>query len=176
VPGDLGAAIGREDGIVHVDQHGAGQVGHRFTAISLPALSIADHRGRSAANIRFSAWGPIPVNDVDGLWMPGDAEIRSSLLAGALFLFLFVFVFVVIVFVFFVVFLFVVRIVLGEFKHGQWQRLAKEIAFIAHPHARDFAVVDFHDAQWMAAGFQNDDVAWLQIHDYSSDCTTRIAP
>jgi hypothetical protein len=94
--------------------------------------------------------------------MPGDAEIRSSLLAGVLFLFL-VFLFVFIVFFFVVVFLFV--IVLGEFKHGQWQRLAKEIAFIAHPHARDFAVVDFHHAKRMAAGLQDDDIAWFQIHD-----------
>jgi hypothetical protein len=93
--------------------------------------------------------------------MPGDAEIRSSALAGVLFLFLFVFV----VIVFFVVFLFVIRIGLGEFKHGQWQRLAKEIAFIAHPHARDFAVVDFHHAKRMAAGLQDDDIAWFQIHD-----------
>ena len=56
---------------------------------------------------------------------------------------------------------------LGELKHGQWQRLAKKIAFIAHPHARNLVVLDFHHAKWMAAGFQNDDVAWLQIHDYS---------
>jgi heme/copper-type cytochrome/quinol oxidase subunit 2 len=82
--------------------------------------------------------------------MPGDAEIRSSALAGVLFLFLVVIVVIVFI-VFFVVFLFVIRIGLGEFKHGQWQRLAKEIAFIAHPHARDFAVVDFHHAKRMAA-------------------------
>jgi uncharacterized membrane protein len=93
--------------------------------------------------------------------MPGDAEIRSSLLAGALFLFVFVVFVVFVVIVFFVVFLFV----LGEFKHGQWQRLAKEIALIAHPHARDFAVVDFHHAKRMAAGLQDDDIAWFQIHD-----------
>ena len=29
VPGDLGAAIGRQDGVVHVDQHRAGQLRHR---------------------------------------------------------------------------------------------------------------------------------------------------
>jgi hypothetical protein len=99
--------------------------------------------------------------------MPGDAEIRSSFLAGALVV---LFLFVVIVFFFFVVFvvvvfLFLFVIVLGEFKHSQWQRLAKEIAFIAHPHARDFAVVDFHHAKRMAAGLQDDDIAWFQIHD-----------
>jgi hypothetical protein len=94
--------------------------------------------------------------------MPGDAEIRSGALAGVLVLFLFVLFLVI---VFFVVFLFVIRIVLGEFKDGQWQRLAKEIAFIAHPHARDFAVVDFHHAKRMAAGLQDDDIAWFQIHD-----------
>jgi hypothetical protein len=66
--------------------------------------------------------------------MPGDVEFRSVTLAG-----LFVFV---LFFFFFVVFLFVIRIVLGEVKHGQWQRLAKEIAFIAHPHARNIAVLD----------------------------------
>jgi hypothetical protein len=91
--------------------------------------------------------------------MPGDAEIRSSLLAGVLFLF-FLIVFIVVF-----VFLFVIRIGFGEFKHGQWQRLAKEIAFIAHPYARDFAVVDFHHAKRMAAGLQDDDIAWFQIHD-----------
>jgi hypothetical protein len=29
-------------------------------------------------------------------------------------------------------------------QHGKRQRLAKQIAFIAHPHARDIAVLDFH--------------------------------
>jgi hypothetical protein len=41
------------------------------------------------------------------------------------------------------------------------QRLAKEIAFIAHPHARDLVVLDLHHAERVAAGFQDDDVAWL---------------
>ena len=86
-------------------------MGHRFTAILLSALSTADNRGRSAANIRSSAWGPIPANDVAGPWMPGDAELRSSVLAGVLFVFVLFLFFVI---VFFVVFLFV----LGEFKHG----------------------------------------------------------
>ncbi|MGY2909420.1 uncharacterized protein HemY [Bradyrhizobium sp. URHC0002] len=70
--------------------------------------------------------------------MPGDVEIRSGDLVLALFVFVLIVFFVVF---FFVVFLFVIRIVLGEVKHGQWQRLAKEIAFIAHPHARDIAVL-----------------------------------
>jgi len=130
-------------------------VGHRFTAILLPALSTAAGHGRFAANIRSSAPGPIPGNDVAGLWMPGDVEIRSvALVVLALF--------VLIVF-FVVVFLFV--IVLGEVKHGQWQRLAKEIAFIAHPHAHDIAVLDFHHAKRMAARLQHDDIAWFQFHD-----------
>ena len=30
VPGDIGAAVGRQDGVVHVDQHRAGQLRHRL--------------------------------------------------------------------------------------------------------------------------------------------------
>ena len=47
---------------------------------------------------------------------------------------------------------------------GKRQRLAKEIAFIAHPHATDLVPVDFHDGKRMAARLQNDDIPWLQFH------------
>jgi hypothetical protein len=95
--------------------------------------------------------------------MPGDVEVRLGGLALVLALFVFV-LFVFVLIVFFVVF-FVVRIVLGEVKHLQWQRLSKEIALIDHPHARDIAVLDFHHAKRMAARLQHDDIARFQIHD-----------
>ena len=79
-------------------------------------MSTAGSRGRSAANIRSPARGPIPGNDAAGPWMPGDVEIRSGDLAGVLVLFVFVFI---VFFVVFLIFLFVIRrIVLGEFKDG----------------------------------------------------------
>ena len=63
--------------------------------------------------------------------MPGDVKVPLRNLA---FLGLFVVFGLFFVIVFFVVFIFVIgRIGIGEFKYGKWQRLAKEIAFIAHP-------------------------------------------
>ena len=49
----------------------------------------------------------------------------------------------------------------GEFEDGKRQRLAKQIAFNAHPHTRDVAVLDLHHSEGVAAGLENDDVAWV---------------
>src|ERR1700726_121315 len=35
VPGDIGTAIGRQDGVIHVDQHGARELRHGLTAKNL---------------------------------------------------------------------------------------------------------------------------------------------
>src|SRR4029077_20840066 len=93
--------------------------------------------------------------------MPGDVKVPLRNLAGLGLFVVFGFLLVIIFFV--VVFIFVIGI--DEFKYGKRQRLAKEIAFIAHPHARNVIAVDFHHAKRMAAGLQNDDIAWFQFHD-----------
>jgi hypothetical protein len=38
VPGDMGTAIGRQNGVIHIDQHGARELRHDLTVISLPAI------------------------------------------------------------------------------------------------------------------------------------------
>jgi hypothetical protein len=67
-------------------------------------------------------------------------------------------------FVFFLVFFFIGRIDLGQFHHGQGQGFPEQVAFLAHPHARDGVLVDFRHRDRLAAGFQNDDIAWSQVH------------
>ena len=63
-----------------------------------------------------------------------------------------IFVFVLVVLVFFVVF-FVIRIFdFGKFQYGQRKRFAKQIAFSAHPQARDGIIVYFHHRDRMTAG------------------------
>ena len=84
--------------------------------------------------------------------MPGDVKAPLRNLAG---LGLFVVFDLLLVVIISFVFIFVIgRIGIGEFKDGKRQRLAKEIAFIAHPHARNSIVVDFHHAKRMSAGLQ----------------------
>jgi hypothetical protein len=72
-------------------------------------------------------------------------------------------VFVVILFL--VVFL-VIRIVdLSHFEDGKGKGFAKQIAFVAHPQANDGVIVHFRHRKRMAAGFQDNDVAWFHIHN-----------
>src|SRR5882724_3460948 len=95
--------------------------------------------------------------------MPGDVKVPLRNLAVLLVFFFVVFGLLVVI-VLFVVFPVIVGRI-GELKYGQRQRLAKEIAFIAHPHARNITLVDLHHAKRVAAGLQNYDIAWFQIHD-----------
>ena len=71
----------------------------------------------------------------------------------------------VLFFVIVVLFLVIRLLDFGEFEHGRRQRFAKQRAVIAHPEALDRLVADFRHRQRMASGFQNHDIARLQIHD-----------
>ena len=79
-----------------------------------------------------------------------------------------IFVFVLFVILFFIVsFVVFFRIVdFGRFQHDKRKRFAKQIAVVTHPHALDRVVVDFHHCHRVTAGFQNDNIAWFQFHDF----------
>jgi hypothetical protein len=78
---------------------------------------------------------------------------------------LFVVLVVLVIFVVsFFVFFFVVRFDLGQFDNGQGQGLPKQVPFLAHPNARDRVFVDFRHRDRLTTGFQNDDIAWSQVH------------
>jgi fatty acid desaturase len=87
-----------------------------------------------------------------------------------------VFVLVVILFLFFIVFVFFFGIVeFGGFEDYERKRFAKQIAVVTHPHALDRVVVDFHHRYRVTAGFQNDNIAWFQFHDFPSAANSRKA-
>jgi len=77
--------------------------------------------------------------------------------------------FLVLVLVLAVVFLFFVDLFLsfdfGKLQNGQGKRFAEQVAFSAHPQAGDGIVVYLHHRDRMTAGFQDDNIAWFQIHD-----------
>src|ERR1700739_403366 len=91
-----------------------------------------------------------------------------AFLARSFFVFVVIFVFVIFFFVVVLIFFvfFVIRIFdFGEFQRSQRKRFAEQIAFAAHPQARDGVVVHFGHSHRMTAGLQNDNIAWFQIHD-----------
>jgi hypothetical protein len=94
-------------------------------------------------------------------------EISGSFafLARSFFVVIFVLVFSLVVLAFFVVF-FVIRILdFGKFQCGERRRFTEQVAFSAHPQARDSVFAYFRHRHQMAAGLQNDNIAWFQIHD-----------
>jgi hypothetical protein len=99
--------------------------------------------------------------------LPGNDETYGHVTSGGIAREL---LFLVLVFVLAVVFLFFVDLFLlisfdfGKLQNGQGQRFAEQVAFSAHPQARDGIVVDFHHRNRMTAGFQDDNIAWFQIH------------
>jgi hypothetical protein len=93
--------------------------------------------------------------------MPAAPKLRYATLVAAIVLFVvFVLVFLFFVLVFILVFILVV-IGIDKLENSQRQRLAKQIAFNAHPYARDVVVLDLHHGERVAPGLENDDVARL---------------
>jgi hypothetical protein len=84
-----------------------------------------------------------------------------AFLARGFFVVIFVLVFFLVVLVFFVI-----RILdFGEFQCGQGKRFTEQVAFSAHPQARNSVFAYFRHRHQMTAGLQNDNIAWFQIHD-----------
>src|SRR5262245_9386507 len=109
------------------------------SVIGLAVISV-----KSAANTRSVAPGPIPPTAPRA--QAGGARSDLFLLLARLVVFSVVVIPVVIVIVvFFVVLILVMVVVIVVFdllENGYRQRLAEQIAFIAHPHAYDIAVLD----------------------------------
>jgi len=86
----------------------------------------------------------------------------------------FLFVILALVFV-----LLIFRVVdFGRLEDGLGKRFAKQIAFAAHPQALDRIVVDLGHRYRVTAGFQDNNIAWLQFHDHLStlnDAADRLA-
>jgi len=115
----------------------------------------------------------MPASGVAGPRLRGDAETRSGLLAAFLVVFVFFVVFLFLVFVLIV--LVVVQIGLGEFEHGQWQRLAKEVAFIAiHTHTTLPSLTSTTQSGW-PPDFSMTTLPGFKSMICSSDYTTQIA-
>src|ERR1700675_2677575 len=67
----------------------------------------------------------------------------------------------------FVFFLFIRDFDFRQFQNGHRKRFAEQVALSAHPDTHDGIAVDFRRRDWKSAGFQNDDIAWFQVHDLS---------
>jgi hypothetical protein len=92
-------------------------------------------------------------------WLGGFAKSsrHRTFLDLVFFLVLFVIVFIV--------FLAIRILDSGKFEDGQRKGFAKQIALLAHPEARDGIIVHLRNRHRMPPGFQNDNIARLQIHD-----------
>jgi hypothetical protein len=91
--------------------------------------------------------------------------------------FVFFLVFVVIFFHVIAFFFFAIRILdFGKFEDGQRKGFAKQIALLAHPDAHGGVVVYLGNRHRMPPGFQNDNIARLQIHDlFPPNRSTQLA-
>jgi hypothetical protein len=104
---------------------------------------------------------------VAGCWNPATSLTKCS---GSL---AFVFVVFGVIFVFVVLFV-LRRVEFRALEHGKRKRLAKQIAFAAHPETLDGITLDRRNRHRMTAGFQHHDVALFQIHGLIPHVESRL--